>query len=186
MTQKVFKTSKTIFKSTKLSMELASQESRLKAIYMDIGKKVHEIYSYGGSLGKFFDEKYTELKDCELLIDSLRKELDAAKGTKTCPKCGKTTQTTAGFCPKCGFKLGDGPDNAAVTLPENQGVSRQPQEAPGFVPEAVNAEHEPEPIIAPVPAPVPAPEPVSAKRCPLCGKDNAADDKFCISCGRIL
>ena len=61
----VFKTSKGLIKSTKLSIDLSSEESRLKSIYVDIGKKVHEIYTYGGSLGKFFDEKYGELKECE-------------------------------------------------------------------------------------------------------------------------
>lgn len=113
VTKSVYKQSKGFLRSTKLSMDLASEESNLKSIYTEIGKKVHEIYAYGGSLGKFFDEKYRDLLECEQKIDALRKELDDAKGTKTCPKCGKSAASAAEFCPKCGTRMDESMENVA-------------------------------------------------------------------------
>ena len=55
ITKNVTKTSGDFLRTTKLSMSLSTEETNLKNLYMDIGKKVHEIYQYGGSLGKFFD-----------------------------------------------------------------------------------------------------------------------------------
>jgi hypothetical protein len=105
LTKTVTKTSSELLKSTKLSMSLASEEDKLKELYCEIGKKVHEIYQFGGSLGKFFDEKYKEIVETEGRISEIRMQLDLAKGLKSCPKCGKPIDKTAGFCPKCGFKL---------------------------------------------------------------------------------
>lgn len=167
----VYKTSKSFLKSTKLSMDLSGEESKLKSLYTEIGKKVHEIYAYGGSLGKFFDAKYLEIMECERKIEGLRKELDAAKGTKTCDKCGKAAPLTAEFCPKCGARLDKTADEAAgpeVMPDEPARCFEEPEQRP--------AEHMDEPE---------QPK-AAAKKCPLCGAENTATDKFCFSCGRVL
>jgi len=158
VTKTAYKATKGFVKSTKLSLELSSEESRLKSIYIDIGKKVHEIYSYGGSLGKFFDEKYAEMLDCEQKIDSLKKEVDKVRGNRTCPKCSKTSAFTSEFCPKCGTNLDAGEPVVAEPPP-------------------IPAAPEPEPVVSTA---------VNAKNCQICGKENAVENKFCFSCGRIL
>ena len=98
----ITKTSSDFFKTTKLSVSLASEQDALKNLYIEIGKKVHEVYIYGGSIGKFFDEKYDEILMHEAKIAELKASLDAAKGVKTCPACGISTDKNADFCPKCG------------------------------------------------------------------------------------
>ena len=98
------KTSGDIVKQTKLSLSLANEESNLKSIYTDIGRKVHEIYSYGGSLGEYFDEKYMEIQKQESKIADIQNQLNTTKGTKPCPSCSADVQKTAVFCPKCGVK----------------------------------------------------------------------------------
>jgi len=122
ITRSITKTSGDLLKTTKLSMALVSEEGNLKALYMELGKKVHEIYAYGGSLGKFFDEKYKELQAVEAKIEDLRAQMDAAKGTRSCPACGHTAARLAEFCPKCGKSM-DGaaqaqkPDNTPEPMP---------------------------------------------------------------------
>lgn len=122
----ITKTSTDIIKNTKLNMELSSQEEKLKKIYMEIGQKVYEIYSYGGSIGKFFDEKYIEMleieKDINLIkqkieqnknssanvkIQELSKQLDVEenKDIIVCSNCNEKNDVKNNFCIKCGRTL---------------------------------------------------------------------------------
>lgn len=175
VTKSVYKTSKGFIKSTKLSIDLSGEESRLKALYTDIGKKVHEIYSYGGSLGKFFDDKYKEILECEDKIDELRKALEISKGVKACPKCGKTASVSAEFCPKCGGKLGEFTEIPQILAAPDE------IEIPAASSEPIKAGNMPvEPVFETIVKTPPT------KKCPVCGKENSSADKFCLSCGRII
>ena len=98
----VTQSSKDMIKTTKLSMDLSGEENALKNIYLDIGKKVREVYSYGGSLGEFFDGKYAEIVRAEARIADIKGRINLAKGRKNCPKCGFAADKEAEFCPKCG------------------------------------------------------------------------------------
>ncbi len=120
-TKNVAKTSNELLKTTKLNLNISSEEENLKSLYLEIGKKVHEIYAYGGSLGKFFDEKYAEIQKVEQNIQALREQLSIAKGVKVCPKCGRNVESGAEFCPKCGASLAGGmpaPEPAHVSAAE--------------------------------------------------------------------
>jgi len=180
VTKTFYKTSKGFLKSTKLTMDLAGEESKLKAIYIEIGKKVHEIYTYGGSLGKFFDERYQELLDCENRIDALRKELDEAKGSRTCAKCAKTVSYSAEFCPKCGTKVNEAADPGRTYSPPMIETSA------GYEPQKHREVEAPERYEYVEPAPSGEPAAAKEKKCQICGRENAAENKFCFSCGRIL
>ena len=158
ITKGVTKTSGELLKSTKLSLALASEEDKLKQIYMEIGKKVHEIYQYGGSLGKFFDEKYEEIQTAQAGIQGIKSQLDTIKGVKPCPKCGTSVERSAGFCPKCGAQM-DTP------------VSPSPAGAPP----AAEAPVTPEPA-----------QKKSAIICRNCQAENEPGSKFCLTCGRLL
>lgn len=166
VTKNVFKTSRGFLKSTKLTLDLSNEESKLKGIYVEIGKKVHEIYSYGGSLGKFFDEKYEEIAESERKIDVLRKDLDEAKGTKACPKCGKTADSMSEFCSKCGGNFVEA--SPVISLTDGEWHDHRANEAP-------------------TPPPIQhVSGPQAQKNCQVCGKENANENKFCFSCGRML
>ena len=172
ITRGVAKSSSNLVKSAKLSMNLSSEEENLKKIYMDIGKKVHEIYLYGGSLGKVFDERYQAIVESEAKIRDLRERLNLVKGAQTCPKCGKLIDREATFCPKCGSPVGEGsgaPDVRPLAGRSDAGVSMPPL---GEIRPAVEAKPaEPAP-----PAPV----------CAACGAEAEPGAKFCLGCGRIL
>ncbi|MDR1531250.1 MAG: zinc-ribbon domain-containing protein [Clostridiales bacterium] len=158
------KTSREFLKTTKMSIAITNEEERLKSIYIDIGKKVHEIYMYGGTLGKVFDEKYADILACETRLQELRDKLDDLKGTSTCPKCGKNAERDAEFCPRCGMKM-------------NEPLSRPAESHPG---ESHPVESRPEP-------PAPAEEkPKPKKICLVCGAENEDGVKYCGVCGRMI
>ncbi|MCL2574563.1 MAG: zinc ribbon domain-containing protein [Defluviitaleaceae bacterium] len=160
----IAKGSGTLIKTTKLTLDLSGEESKLKTLYTEIGKKVHEIYSYGGSLGEYFDQRYQDILEHQRKINELREALDIAKGVKTCPKCGKTSPRASVFCPKCGEGMTDVPEKTAEGT---QVTDFAPQEMPPIPPSQV------------------PPKPTT-KRCNVCGSSNDPHDRFCLSCGRIL
>jgi len=133
ITKNVTKASSDFIKTTKLNISLSSEENALKELYIEIGKKVHEIYQYGGALGKYFDEKYLEIEDKERKIDKIKEQIRVIKGT------------------------------------------RPPEKPP------------PEPPPVPPPkSPVPPATTQGVKKCRICGSENEAGVKFCLSCGRIV
>lgn len=156
----ITKTSTDVIKTTKLNVSLVSEEDKLKSLYMEIGKKVHEIYAYGGSLGKFFDEKYAEILKQESVIDEIKSQINIVKGSRTCPGCGKTVDKNAGFCPKCGYKLSDETETEKQT--EISKVSVEINEKSDII----NCE--------------------KVRICSICSAENNPDSKFCLSCGRLL
>lgn len=173
----VTKTSNTLLKTTALSVKLANEEDSLKSIYVELGKKVHEIYAFGGTLGKFFDEKYEELQRCEARIKELRDELELVKGTKACPKCGKMNEYAAEFCTKCGTRM--------------SGVSEAAPYAPiPLAPPEMDTVTATEPGAAGVGASetdtAAQREVVTERVCRSCNAKNYGDTKFCLTCGRML
>ena len=170
----IAKGSGTLIKTTKLTLDLSSEESKLKALYSEIGKKVHEIYSYGGSLGEYFDQRYQDILEHQRRINELQEALDIAKGVKTCPKCGKTSPRASVFCPKCGEGMTDVPEKTAETI--HFTAADHPAEAAAYHPPPKDV---PTPILL-------AQAPPASKICNVCGNANDPSDRFCLSCGRIL
>lgn len=157
------KTSGELFKSAKLNMNLSSAEGSLKNMYYDIGKKVHEIYLAGGSLGEWFDEKYYEILETEKKIFEIRDELDRIKGVRKCSRCEKSADRTAEFCPKCGMRFEPIYDTDATEPHGAELVSAHVFQGTEVIK-----------------------EPTSSKKCRVCGSQNEASTKFCLSCGRII
>lgn len=129
ISKNITKTSKDIIKNTKLTMQLSSQEDKLKKIYIEIGKKVYEIYSYGGNIGEYFDEKYKEIVEIQKEIANIKQNIEENKNIdkssnnnqeqiidltnntsniekyKICQACGQKNDITDKFCLKCGRAL---------------------------------------------------------------------------------
>jgi hypothetical protein len=87
ITKSASKTTGDLFKTAKLNISLTNEQTSIKNLYMEIGKKVHEIYQYGGSLGKYFDEKYLELEAAERKVAEIKEQISIIKGVRECPKC---------------------------------------------------------------------------------------------------
>jgi len=192
----VTKTSGDLLKTTKLNMNLSTEEGKLKSLYLEIGKKVHEIYQYGGSLGTYFDEKYLEILTAERKISEMKEQISAIKGVRNCPKCGKSAERESEFCPKCGMRFEF--DSVAREYSEPT-VSAQPvpqewvnSHVTGSGGSSSSHAHVPHtdwsaaPSAPVAPAPPVSPPSMPIKICRVCKKENEASTKFCFSCGRIL
>ena len=168
-------------------MNLSSEETSLKNLYMEIGKKVHEIYQYGGSLGKFFDEKYLEVEASERKIADIKEQISVIKGTRACIKCGKTVDRSAEFCQKCGIRVELGHSSVSISGQESIDQHQPP-----------TTKSEPNIEVTPLPSTLPplletahttdvvlSPEPI-LRNCRVCNSTNDIGTKFCLSCGRIL
>ena len=173
MTNNLAKSGGDFVRNTKLNIELANQEEHLKSIYTEIGKKVHEIYSFGGSLGVAFDDLYKDVVVCEGQIRELKKRIDVVKGVSSCEKCGKNVERKAEFCPSCGARMYAASEfSAPATVTED----RLPTPATSIEDRLSASEL---PILEHNDAPV-------TKKCPSCGEDNANGTRFCLGCGRVI
>lgn len=148
-----------LYNTTKVNVDLGKEQENLRKLYYDIGKKVHEIYQYGGSLGKFFDEKYLEIKEVEERIEELQKKMEELKKVRICTECGKEVDKGAKFCPKCGTSMKE-ISKEEIFKPQLESIEVQ---------EVQN--HKPK---------------IEMKVCPTCNAENQPEDKFCLSCGRAL
>ena len=186
ITKSVTKTSGDLLKSTKLSMSLSTEETNLKNLYFEIGKKVHEIYMYGGSLGKFFDEKFLELEACERKIAEIREQISVIKGVKNCPKCGKSVERSAEFCQKCGIRV-ELTSVASLPSEEHAGIveQRANSDMGQVYDELLPKADLPSPLSVALPEVIPQTEQL-LRNCRVCNSKNDNTSKFCLSCGRIL
>jgi len=168
LTNNIAKSSGDFVRNTKLNIELANQEEHLKSIYIEVGKKVHEIYAFGGSLGGAFDDLYKDLVVCEGQIRDLKKRIDIVKGNSTCEKCGKNVERKSEFCPSCGARM--------YPAGEVSVESASAQEYKGIVAGEPIAQE----------TPVAEKNEPAVKKCTSCGAENAAGARFCLGCGRVI
>lgn len=160
------KSSNKFLKSAKLSLSVSNEEMNLKQLYEEIGRKVREVYLFGGSLGAVFDAKNAEVAEQEAKISRLKEEQTRLKGTKNCAACGTSNPSESGFCKKCGARFGE---EAAGFTPARQIIDTR----------GVDMPESPASVVPPV-------KEAAGPRCPGCGAQNDAGEKFCLSCGRML
>jgi len=208
MTKSAGKATGDLFKTTKLNLSLSGEQSALNKLYTEIGKKVHEIYKYGGSLGELFDKFYVDIQAHEAKMADLKTQIAVIRGIRECPHCSKPVERTSEFCSKCGTALvpihaeGDMPDPADETLPYAGEAPPTPYMPPAppttppqpyhpaqIPPAATSLPHTP-PAAAPAP-PIPASPSIATstpatRTCRVCNTVNDAATKFCLSCGRIV
>lgn len=165
----IAKNSGDFVKNTKLNLDLANEEEKLKLLYIEIGKKVHEIYAYGGSLGEYFDERYRQVIEAQSTINSIKEKLEVLKGVKTCAGCGRQIDKKHIYCPHCGASMAGAEIFKPDTAPEAT-IIKEPKiaEPEITVPENLNEAKE------------------EYKICSSCGERNPAQGRFCLGCGRIL
>lgn len=95
--------SKKVAEKVKIKNTISQAESRLNAVYIEIGKKYEEIYGDKGN--PEFAELLAEIADARTQIALSRAELAAVDSAAICDGCGKYVQEGQRFCPYCGAKL---------------------------------------------------------------------------------
>ena len=110
--------SKKMAEKVRIKNAISHAESRLNAAYMEIGKKYEELHE----------------NDTESEFAELKTELAAVDSASICPNCGKYVQEGQRFCPACGTKQPEPPEEA----PEEEAPAEE--EAAGEVVEETAAE----------------------------------------------
>ena len=93
---------KEIRDTSRIALDIKSQENLINKLYTDIGKKYYSDHKndaepeYGQIL---------EIKAAFMKIEDLQAERDEIKGMIKCTGCGKIVSREAAFCPSCGEKI---------------------------------------------------------------------------------
>lgn len=101
---------KDVSDSVRLSTILADEESKLKNIYSEIGKKYVELHANDAEpqLAEMIAESKRRLET----VSGLKEQIRRLKGIRECPNCGTEVPNNSLFCATCGFRL---PEPAAVS-----------------------------------------------------------------------
>ena len=174
--------------SMKLSTAIASEEKRIQALYLEIGKKYFELHadSYESAL----EEEVLCIKEANTKIEAYNEQIKRLKGIVRCAVCGGDVPYGAPFCSSCGSKMlnENTVEPAAESnvrrcthcgLPLNDGA--------GFCTNCGTKAEAPAPVVeAPAPVvetPAPVVEAPAAPACPNCGAPVAEGMAFCVNCG---
>lgn len=110
------KTGKTAVKKTKdlaaiakVTADIEETKSLLKAVYIEIGKKYCEMYTKSTAQEEFAINVATS-ENLKEQLEALRVERLTLRGKVRCPACGKAVDNTYTFCPYCGTKFPEPPE----------------------------------------------------------------------------
>ncbi len=98
--QSAAETAKKTAEKVKINNAISSAESKMKAAYVEIGKKYEEVFA--GNYGEEFADLINEIAELKSSIEVSRAELAAVDNAQICEKCGKYVQKGQKFCPNCG------------------------------------------------------------------------------------
>lgn len=102
--------SKKMAEKVRIKNAISHAESRLNAAYMEIGKKYEELHE--NDTESEFAELLGTAADAKAQIVELKTELAAVDSASICPNCGKYVQEGQRFCPACGTKQPEPPEEA--------------------------------------------------------------------------
>lgn len=102
--QAAAKKSGELVETTKLSVNINSEEDKIQKLYTQIGKILHEKYTAGGAVPEETIESFEAIKIHEQNIKALRDKVVELKGMKLCVSCGAEIEKNQLFCSKCGAR----------------------------------------------------------------------------------
>lgn len=112
--QAAAKKSGELVETTKLNVNINSEEDKVQKLCTQIGRKVYEKYSAAGIADEDVKDMCEAIKVHEQNIKSLRDKIMEVKGVKTCANCGSEMDKAQLFCAKCGSRI-EVPAPAAAT-----------------------------------------------------------------------
>ncbi len=94
--------SKKVAEKVKIKNTISQAESRLNAVYLEIGKKYEDVHGAEGEAE--FAELLAQVADAKAQIAAAKVDLAAVDSATICSGCGKYVQEGQRFCPHCGTK----------------------------------------------------------------------------------
>jgi predicted RNA-binding Zn-ribbon protein involved in translation (DUF1610 family) len=102
--QAAAKKSSELMEVTKINMNIAQEEDRIKKLYTSIGKKVYESYLKDPGMYVQFKEECTGIDSHNENIKKMKARILEAKNLRLCSGCGEEIGVEVVYCPKCGAK----------------------------------------------------------------------------------
>lgn len=94
--------SKKVAEKVKINNAIAKAESRINALYVEIGQKYEELYAENPEAD--FAEMLSQIAEAKEEIAQAKADLAAVDSAVICESCGKYVQEGQRFCPHCGAK----------------------------------------------------------------------------------
>lgn len=198
--KKITQTSQGVVQKTKDTAEtirlngmISDEEKRIANFYSEIGRIYFELHA--DSYEPTFEQMILGIKEAQVKIENYSEKVKRLKGIVRCPNCGGEVAYGASFCSSCGSKMNA---QSAAAPAANSNVQRCVKCGVPLTPGTAfctncGTKVEAAPASAPVVNPVVNNNPVAqtpanvtaptTKVCPTCGKEIAANAKFCIGCG---
>lgn len=137
--QAAAKKSTEIVEVTKITMNITSEEDRIKKQYTTIGQKLYEEYRSNPGQYPEFSEQFKEINALMENIRKLKSRLLDAKNMRICDTCEAEIDKKVAFCPKCGAKqeilqkdTGEGKESSGPSCPScGAGVGEDQVFCPG-------------------------------------------------------
>lgn len=108
--------SKKVAEKAKIKNNISKAESRLNAVYIELGKKFEEVCSE--QAGEGFAELLAQAAEAKAEITQAKIDLAAVDSAYICEGCGEYVQEGQSFCPNCGAKQPEPPVVEAEEQPE--------------------------------------------------------------------
>lgn len=89
---------------TKLNKEISQEEDKIKKTYIELGKKVYDIFSKNGDIDRAYFDGCTAIDEANVRIKELSAKILEKKNIRICPNCGAELGREAAFCVKCGAR----------------------------------------------------------------------------------
>jgi predicted nucleic acid-binding Zn ribbon protein len=102
--QAAAKKSGDLVETTKINVNINSEEDKIQKLYNQIGKLVYTKYASAGIADEESIEACEAIKVHEQNIKGLKDKLLEIKGTKQCTSCGNEMDKAQLFCSKCGAR----------------------------------------------------------------------------------
>jgi len=93
--------------TAKINMQISQDESRINAIFTEIGKTYYNKNATNPS--EEFMASFQEITTIIARIEASKLQIQQIKGSKTCTNCGKEIAANVAFCAACGTKAPEAP-----------------------------------------------------------------------------
>lgn len=117
----VAKKSGELIEVSKITVSITSNESKMKDLYSEIGKKICQKHEDGLYIDPELVESCNEVLTLKTSIKEMKQKVNELRNKKVCTNCDTSLPEDTTFCPKCGNKVDSlSFDEVEIIDPEKQ------------------------------------------------------------------